>query len=260
MAEDSPQSGSESEKKDAPKSSPPPPDLPKPPPPSPPPPSPPQAKPPPPSPPAGQSPVPPLKIAIDSSSSADDTDQSIAGVSEVQVPGADASFSNRLIAAVIDVLVGVGISIALTILLPGWFHLDDVVGRLAGVTYILMRDSLPFLDGQSVGKRAMKIQAVTMEGVSLAGNWQPGLVRNVVFVIPVFPLVELIVLITRQDKPKPLLRLGDEWAKTRVINAGIEVPKYVPPLAAAPVASAPATPAEKNDASKETDSEDVQSS
>jgi hypothetical protein len=31
------------------------------------------------------------------------------------------------------------------------------------------------------------------------------------------PLVELFVLLTREDKPERGRRLGDEWAKTKVI-------------------------------------------
>ncbi len=89
--------------------------------------------------------------------------------------------------------------------------------------YIVFRDALPFLKGQSVGKKAMSLQAVTMEGASLEGNWRPGLLRNVVLAVPLFALVELIVLYTRHGSPKPLLRLGDEWANTRVINSGLEI-------------------------------------
>ena len=87
------------------------------------------------------------------------------------------------------------------------------------LAFILMRDGLPFLNGQSPGKSAMKIKAVTTDGQSLAGNWQPALVRNAVLLIPLFGLVELVVLLTREDKPEQGIRLGDEWGKTRVVFA-----------------------------------------
>ncbi|NJR42921.1 MAG: hypothetical protein HC767_09930 [Akkermansiaceae bacterium] len=63
----------------------------------------------------------------------------------------------------------------------------------------------------------MKIRAVTSDGKSLSGNWTPTIIRNVVFMIPCFAIVELIVLITRQGKPEEGRRLGDDWAKTKVI-------------------------------------------
>ena len=66
----------------------------------------------------------------------------------------------------------------------------------------------------------MGIRAVTTEGAPLTGNWQPAIIRNAALIIPIFGLVELIILLTRQEKPPPLLRLGDEWAHTKVVNAG----------------------------------------
>jgi hypothetical protein len=63
----------------------------------------------------------------------------------------------------------------------------------------------------------MKIQTVTLDGKSLVGNWEAALIRNGVLIIPLFPLVELFILLTREDKPERGRRLGDEWAKTKVI-------------------------------------------
>ena len=83
----------------------------------------------------------------------------------------------------------------------------------------MTRDSLPFLGGQSVGKKAMKLRVVTQQGASLVNNWEAALIRNAVLAIPLFGFVELIILLTREDKPERGLRLGDEWAKTKVIIA-----------------------------------------
>lgn len=88
------------------------------------------------------------------------------------------------------------------------------IGWVAGFAYFLTRDSLPFLDGQSVGKKAMGIRAVSESGEPLTNNWGPGIIRNLVLMIPLFPLIELIVLVSN-DKG---LRLGDQWAKTQVIS------------------------------------------
>ncbi len=134
----------------------------------------------------------------------------------------DASLQDRIIAAAIDLVLATGLYLGARFLLPG---LLDHASYGLWIAYMLTRDSLPFLDGQSVGKKARRIRAVTRDGAGLSGNWQAGVVRNVVLLIPLFPLVELFVLISRHDGPKPLLRLGDEWAGTKVVTeAATETP------------------------------------
>jgi uncharacterized RDD family membrane protein YckC len=131
-------------------------------------------------------------------------------------PVADnAAIGSRIGAAVIDFLVSTGIMITLALILPAF---GQRLAWLAGYAYLVTRDSLPFLGGQSVGKKAMKLKVVTRDGTSLVGNWNAALIRNAVLLIPVFPLIELVVLLTREDKPDKGLRLGDEWAKTRVVS------------------------------------------
>jgi uncharacterized RDD family membrane protein YckC len=130
----------------------------------------------------------------------------------VAIPGTEASLGERIGAYLIDLVLAIAVA--------------AVLGRISGVLfnivllgYMLTRDSLPFLDGQSIGKKVLKIRAVTETGASLSENWGPGLLRNVVLLIPLFPLVELIVLIAAQGKPGGLRRLGDQWAKTKVVTA-----------------------------------------
>ena len=89
-----------------------------------------------------------------------------------------------------------------------------VAGWIAAPAYMLTRDALPFLDGQSIGKKLVGIRAVDRNGAALTNNWEPALIRNVVLFIPLFPFVELLVLLTNKD----ILRLGDQWAHTRVVN------------------------------------------
>ncbi len=125
-----------------------------------------------------------------------------------------APFNTRATAAVIDGVVAAGIIIGLSFLLPGFAH---KLAWLAGMAYLVTRDSLPFLGGQSVGKKAMKLRAVTLDGQPLVGNWEVALIRNGVLIIPLFAVVELYILLTREDKPERGRRLGDEWAKTKVI-------------------------------------------
>jgi len=134
---------------------------------------------------------------------------------ELSPHGALAPFNTRIIAAAIDCVLAFGLNIACWLVLPG------LVGRsipwLVALAYMVTRDSLPFLGGQSVGKKAMNLKAVTLDGHSLAGNWNAGLIRNLVLVIPLFGLIELFILLSREDKPEHGRRLGDEWANTKVI-------------------------------------------
>ncbi len=137
---------------------------------------------------------------------------------EADVPGGMATFNSRVIAVIIDSAVVLGVVILLGLIAP-W--LGSKVSWLVFAGYMLTRDSLPFLGGQSVGKKAMKIRAVTLDGQSLTGKWEPGLIRNLPLVIPLFPLVELFVLLNREGGPDRGKRLGDEWGKTKVI---VELP------------------------------------
>jgi uncharacterized RDD family membrane protein YckC len=139
-------------------------------------------------------------------------------VQEVQqaiVPTGLPPLVNRIIAVVIDTVIYIFIVIILAMVLPGFL---GRISFLAGLAYFLLRDCLPFLGGQSIGKKIMKLRAVTMDGKSLSGNWQAGLVRSAVLLIPVFPIVELVTLFTREGKPEAGRRLGDDWAQTKVIT------------------------------------------
>ena len=114
-----------------------------------------------------------------------------------------ANDGNRIVAYLIDIVLTAVVSII------------PFVGWIAGLAYMLTRDALPFLDGQSIGKKVMKLRAVSAEDDQpLTNNWGPAIIRNIVLFIPLFPVVELIVLLTNDQK----LPLGDQWAKTRVVQ------------------------------------------
>ncbi len=125
-----------------------------------------------------------------------------------------APFNTRVIAVLIDSGVAVGIQLGLAFILPGF---ASKLAVLAALAYFVTRDALPFLGGQSVGKKAMKIRAVTRDGKPLTGNWEASLIRSGVLCIPFFFLLELYLLLTRESGPDRGQRLGDEWAKTKVI-------------------------------------------
>jgi len=75
----------------------------------------------------------------------------------------------------------------------------------------LLRDAL--FGGQSIGKKVMKYRAVKEDGSSLNGDFGASAIRNISIMIPIVGLVDMIFVLT--DKP----RLGDGWAKTKVVNA-----------------------------------------
>jgi uncharacterized RDD family membrane protein YckC len=182
---------------DLPQSSPPPPDLP-------------QSSPPPAQDAQAKTPGPPPLRAGAPVLSEPTTDEAASGPEA----GSLAPFNTRVIAALIDMAVAIGLQISVLVILPGF------AARLAwllGVAYLVTRDSLPFLGGQSVGKKAMKLRVVTVDDKPLTGNWEAALIRNGVLLIPLFAFIELFILLTREEKPEHGLRLGDEWAKTRVI-------------------------------------------
>ena len=140
----------------------------------------------------------------------------LSGTSEDDLATANrlAPFNTRITAAALDIVVALGVTIGLILILPGF---ANKLAGLTGVAYLITRDSLVFLGGQSVGKKAMKIRAVTLDGKSLVNKWEAAFIRNGVLIIPFFGLIELFILLTREDKPERGRRLGDEWAKTQVI-------------------------------------------
>lgn len=130
-----------------------------------------------------------------------------------QIAGAEATLGQRIGGFLIDCLVAIVISIVVG-------KISTALSFFASSAYWVVRDSLPFLGGQSLGKKVAKTQAVTEDGQSLSGNWNNAVIRNIVLVIPFFALVELIVLIVNKDKPGGLRRLGDQWGKTKVVKVG----------------------------------------
>lgn len=132
-----------------------------------------------------------------------------------------APFNSRMIAALIDVVLAIGLQISAMWILPGF---ASKIAWLVGFGYLVTRDSLPFLGGQSVGKKATKLKVVTLEDKPVTGNWEVAIIRNGVLLIPFFALIELFVMLSREDKPERGRRLGDEWAKTKVVIA-VEAPK-----------------------------------
>ena len=118
--------------------------------------------------------------------------------------GAMAKKGERIVAAVADVIVAA--------VLSGIFW--HPVAWALSTGYILTRDALPFLEGQSLGKKLLNLRAVKQDGSSLSNDWGTSIVRNITLIIPVMQLVELFVYLV-SDKQE---RLGDKFAQTKVIK------------------------------------------
>lgn len=115
-----------------------------------------------------------------------------------------ASTGKRIAAFLIDALVCAALNVI------------PILGNIASLAYFLTRDALPFefLDGRSLGKKAVKIRAIEENGKPLTNNWLIAGLRSIILFIPLFLIVELIIM-SEDDKNR---RLGDKWAKTLVIE------------------------------------------
>ena len=130
---------------------------------------------------------------------------------------AKAEVGTRLIAALIDAV------------LQWVVGLIPIVGGLIGAAYMLLRDGLP--DGQSLGKKVMKLRVVTLDGKK--ADYVASCKRNVIFAIPsiitiipivgwiiggILGVVVAVVEIVGVFNDSKGRRLGDKWANTQVIG------------------------------------------
>lgn len=137
-----------------------------------------------------------------------------AAAEPVTPPAEETILHKRILATLIDGILAGATAALLQAILPG-SALDKLAIGVAAV-YLLLKDALPLLGGQSVGKKVFGLKALTAAGQPLTNNFKASAIRNIFLIIPVMPLVELIILSTREDTPKRGLRLGDEFANTIV--------------------------------------------
>ncbi|CCG99477.1 hypothetical protein FAES_1467 [Fibrella aestuarina BUZ 2] len=117
----------------------------------------------------------------------------------------------RFVAIFIDGLVGYVPLLVLSFI----SYKLATLGYLVYIAYLLTRDSLPFLNGQSVGKKLMGIKVIKEDtGASIMGDYGTGVVRAIPQIIPLLNLVDALVIFRDNSK-----RFGDEWAKTIVVKA-----------------------------------------
>ncbi len=122
-----------------------------------------------------------------------------------------ASAGNRFLALLIDLLVSY-----VPIILFGIVSTNLIaLGYVASVAYTFTKDALPFLGGQSIGKKAIGIKVVLTEtGQMITGNYTASVLRQLPTIIPIFNLIDAFMVLTSES-----LRFGDKWAGTMVVKA-----------------------------------------
>ena len=153
----------------------------------------------------------------------DEDDQEITEESEDAKPGDIAPLNPRLLAGLIDGLVAGGLSWVGTLIMPPL--LDFFVGYVIASAYMISRDSLPFLKGQSIGKTAMNLKVVKTGGGDLVNDWQTAVMRNIMMIIPFCPIVELVILFKKDGQPDAGTRIGDTMGNTKVVVAPSKTPQ-----------------------------------
>lgn len=113
--------------------------------------------------------------------------------------------------------------------LAGVVGFIPVVGAIIGAVYMLFKDGL--FEGQSLGKKVLKLQVVTLDNEK--ADFVISAKRNAIFALPlaimiipilgwlVAPFIALAILIVEVIKivnDSKGCRFGDEWAKTQVIE------------------------------------------
>ena len=126
-----------------------------------------------------------------------------------------ASGGERALAGIIDLII--------TSILNSLFHTSTNLGSdfnvtigfgLFGAIYLLLRDALPFLGGQSIGKKILKIRAVDVKtGNSLTNNWKTSIIRSISLLIPIMNFFDYFMVFSASRQ-----RFGDKWGNTIVIK------------------------------------------
>lgn len=123
--------------------------------------------------------------------------------------------AQRFLAALIDGLVSYVPFLLLTVI----NYRLAILGWIIALGYSLTKDALPeisgFLGGQSIGKKLMKIKVIREDtGQGILGDYGTAIVRQVSLMIPLFGIVDAIMVLSDDRK-----RFGDKWAKTIVVKA-----------------------------------------
>ena len=89
-----------------------------------------------------------------------------------------------------------------------------LIGIFLALVYLLVKDALPFLNGQSLGKKAMSIRVIDNNTASIITNeYGKAISREIIQWIPLLNLVDAIMVFSSGGR-----RLGDKWADTYVVE------------------------------------------
>jgi uncharacterized RDD family membrane protein YckC len=87
-------------------------------------------------------------------------------------------------------------------------------GAIIGLAYLLTKESLPLFNGQSIGKKILRIQVVDNDTYEpIKNKYEKSLIRNISLLIPVFQFIDALMIFSSDRK-----RFGDQWAGTIVIK------------------------------------------
>jgi len=113
-----------------------------------------------------------------------------------------ASAGQRFLASFLDVIVA---GVPAFIPIAGWIW---------AILYTWTKDALPFLGGQSVGKKVLGLRVINLEtGKPIKGDYGAAIVRQLSLVIPFFGFVDACMVFSSERR-----RFGDKWAKTVVVR------------------------------------------
>jgi uncharacterized RDD family membrane protein YckC len=89
-----------------------------------------------------------------------------------------------------------------------------IVGWLWAIVYFWTKDALPFLGGQSVGKKVLGLRVVSLDsGKPIKGEYGTAITRQLSLAIPIFNIVDACMVLSSEHR-----RFGDKWAKTTVVK------------------------------------------
>lgn len=118
-----------------------------------------------------------------------------------------ASIGDRFLGGLIDWIVVLAIYYVLRGMV-GWSF-----SYLIAAAYLLVRDALPFMDGQSIGKKVMKTRSVNEDTVAPTTNdYRTSFLRNILLFLPIVSIIDALFIFGNERK-----RLGDKIAKTIVV-------------------------------------------
>jgi len=89
-----------------------------------------------------------------------------------------------------------------------------VIGWIWAILYIWTKDALPFLGGQSIGKKVVGLRVIHLEtGKPIKGDYGAAITRQLSLAIPFFGFVDACMVFSSESR-----RFGDKWAGTIVVK------------------------------------------